>query len=322
MIRIGVDLGGTKIEAAALDREGRFLARVREPNPGDYHGALKTVARVVKAAEREVGPVAVVGVGGPGSLSPRTGRLRGSNTTWLNDRPLLDDLRTVLGRPVRLANDADCLALSEATDGAAAGAASVFAIILGTGCGGGLAVRGRLVEGRNGITGEFGHIPLPWPWHDGPPNRCWCGLDGCLETYLSGPALAADYARAGEGGDAQEAVRRMRAGDRGAAATSDGEAVDAQEVVRRMRAGEPAAVAAFDRYVDRLGRALAVIGNIIDPEVIVLGGGLSNVGELYARVPGVMAGRLFSDVCSTPIRPALHGDSSGVRGAAWLWPLE
>jgi fructokinase len=269
---------------------------MREPNPGDYHGALKTVVRLVGAVERQAGPAAVVGVGAPGSLSPLTGRVRNANSTWLNDRPLLEDLRAALGRPVRLANDADCLALSEATDGAGAGAKSVFAAILGTGVGGGVAVGGQVLEGLNRAAGEWGHTPLPWPWDDGPPPACWCGLHGCLENYLSGPGLVADHLRA------------------------TGRALTSPEIIEAMRAGEPQAAATFDRYVDRLGRALAVIGDIIDPEVIVLGGGLCNVDELYARVPGVMARWMFSDVCSTPLRRAAHGDSSGVRGAAWLWP--
>lgn len=297
MTRIGVDFGGTKIEAAALGADGRFLARLREPNPGSYEQALEAGARLVAAVERESEPVEAIGVGAPGSPSPRTGLIRNANSTWLNDRPLLQDLERVLGRPVRLANDANCLGLSEAVDGAAAGSRVVFAAILGTGCGGALVVNRGVVEGLNGVGGEWGHMPLPWPRGDEVPGRaCWCGRSGCLETYVSGTGLEADYAAAG------------------------GERLKGPEIVAHMRAGEPAAVAAFDRYVDRLGRGLAVIADIADPDVIVLGGGMSNVSELYQRLPAATAPHVFSDVWTTPIRPALHGDSSGVRGAAWLWP--
>jgi fructokinase len=299
MIRIGVDFGGTKIEAAALDAEGRFRARVRAPNPREYQAALAVVADLVDAAEREAGARGSVGVGAPGSVSPRTGLIRNANSTWLNGRPFREDLERVLGRPVRTANDGNCLALSEAVDGAGAGADVVFAMILGTGCGGGLTVGGRLIEGRNGFAAECGHVPLPWPGPDEiPAPRCWCGQPGCLELYISGTGLEDDHA--------------ARAGRR----------LPAQAVVATARAGAPEAVAALDAYVDRLGRALAMICDIVDPDVIVLGGGLSNVGELYGRLPPVIASRIFSDIFETPIRPAAHGDSSGVRGAAWLWPLE
>ena len=299
MNTIGVDFGGTKIEAAALDGEGRFLARLREPNPGTYETALAAVARLVQAAERASGPVRTVGVGAPGSLSPRTGLVRNANSTWLNDRPLLQDLERTLQRPVRLANDANCLALSEAVDGAAAGGGVVFAAILGTGCGGGVAVGGRLVEGLNGVAGEWGHTPLPWGAngeHPGP--ACWCGRRGCLERWISGTGFADDYAAA------------------------TGRPTPGPEIVARMRAGEPEAGAAFDRYVGRLGRGLAVIADILDPDVMVLAGGMSNTEALYERVPPVTAERAFSDQFTTPIVKAAHGDSSGVRGAAWLWPLE
>jgi fructokinase len=299
MIRIGVDFGGTKIEAAAVDAEGRFQARVRLPNPRDYDAALGVVVDLVAAAEREAGARGPVGVGAPGSISPRTGLIRNANSTWLNGRAFHADLERALGRPVRTANDANCLALSEAIDGAAAGAHAVFAMILGTGCGGGLVVGRQLIEGRNGVAGEIGHTPLPWPGPDEmPAPRCWCGQPGCLELYASGTGLERDYAAHG------------------------GAAVAAQAVVAAARAGEDAAVAALERYVDRVGRALAMVCNLVDPDVIVLGGGMSNVAELYPRLPPVIAGRIFSDVFETPIRPAMHGDSSGVRGAAWLWPLE
>ena len=298
MIRLGVDFGGTKIEAAAIAPDGSYAARVREPNPGRYEAALETVARLVQAVERETGPVPRVGVGMPGSVSPRTGALRNANSVWLNGRPFREDLERTLGRPVRLANDANCLALSEASDGAAAGERVVFAAIIGTGCGGGVVLDGRIIEGANGIGGEWGHTPLPWPGPDElPANLCWCGRLGCLETYVSGTGLERDYA-------------------------GHAEPLRAPDIVAAARAAEPVAAAALDRYVDRLGRGLAVIADILDPDVIVLGGGMSNVDELYARVPPVLAERMFSDVCETRLVRARHGDSSGVRGAAWLWPLE
>ncbi|MBU2136694.1 MAG: ROK family protein [Alphaproteobacteria bacterium] len=296
MIRIGVDFGGTKIEAAALDASGDIVARLRRPNPGAYGPALTVVAELVAAVEAEAGATAArVGVGMPGSISPRTGLIRNANSVWLNGERFGQDLEATLARPVRLANDANCLALSEAADGAGAGAGVVFAAILGTGCGGGLVVDGRLIEGRNGVAGEWGHTPLPWASaeeHRGP--ACWCGRRGCLETWISGPALAADH----------------------------GAGLSAPQIVEAARAGEPRAQAALGRYVDRLGRALAGVVDLIDPDVIVLGGGMSNVGELYERLPSAIGPHVFADGFDTPIRPAVHGDSSGVRGAAWLWPLE
>jgi fructokinase len=298
MIRLGVDFGGTKIEAAGLDAEGRCLARPRAPNPGDYEAAIETVASLVAEVEREAGASAArIGVGVPGSISPRTGLMRNANSVWLNGRPFREDLERRLQRPVRLANDANCLALSEAVDGAGAGARMVYAAILGTGCGGGLAVDGRPLEGANLIAGEWGHTPLPWPTPDEtPPLRCWCGKAGCLETYVSGTGFEADYRRA------------------------SGEALEGAAIVAAAKAGEPRAAAALDRYIDRLARGLAVIGNILDPDMIVLGGGMSNVAALYERLPAALAGYVFSDSFATPIKPATHGDSSGVRGAAWLWP--
>lgn len=291
MIRIGVDFGGTKIEAAALDAEGRFQARVRVPTPPAYEDRLEATAQVVGEAERQAGvTVTRVGVGGPGSPSPATGLMRNSNSTVLNDKPFPADLQRVLGRDVRYANDANCLALSEARDGAAAGEGVVFAVIVGTGCGAGVAVDGRLVEGRNLIAGEWGHTPLPWPKPEELPGiPCWCGRINCLELWLSGTGFARDAGRHAEA----------------VVATPD-----------------PAGMAALDRYVDRLGRALAVVTDILDPDVIVLGGGMSNLDLLYERLPGAIAPHVFSDVFTTPVRRALHGDSSGVRGAAWLWPLE
>ena len=292
MIRIGVDFGGTKIEAAALDAAGRVLARVRAPSPPAYAQALDAVRELVAETERQAGARArAVGVCGPGSVSPASGLMRNAKSTHLNGRPFPSDLERVLERPVRYANDADCLTLSEAVDGAAQGAAVAFGVILGTGCGGGVVVGGRLLGGANAFAGEWGHTPLPWPTaaeHPGP--ACWCGRRGCMELYVSGSGFARDAGR------------------------------PAEAVVAAARAGEPAAVAALDRYVDRLARGLAVVCDILDPDVIVLGGGLSNVGELYARLPAAIAPHVFSDCFATPVRQAVHGDSSGVRGAAWLWP--
>ena len=294
MIRIGVDFGGTKIEAAALDAEGRFQARVRRPTPADYADRLEATCAAVAEAERQAGASAArVGVGGPGSPSPATGLIRNSNSTVLNGRPFPADLARALGRPVRYANDADCLALSEATDGAGAGMRTVFAVIIGTGCGAGVVADGRVIAGRNGFAGEFGHTPLPWPAHDEHPGpKCWCGRRGCLELWLSGTGFSR---HAGCSGEAAAA----------AAEHGDGEAI-----------------ALLDVYAGRLARGLAVVCDILDPDVIVLGGGMSNIARLYEVLPGAIARHVFSDVFETPVRQALHGDSSGVRGAAWLWPIE
>jgi fructokinase len=294
VIRLGVDFGGTKIEAAALGADGGFVARVRRPNPGGYDAALETVAALVAEAARDAPSDAPVGVGVPGSVSPRTGLIRNANSTWLNGRPFREDMEARLGRRVRIANDANCFALSEAA--AFAPDAVVFGAILGTGCGGGVVVRGALVEGVNGIGGEWGHTPLPWPnaaeW---PGPRCWCGRLGCLETWISGSGFEADFARV------------------------EGRALGGPDIVAAARAGDAGAAAALDRYVDRLGRGLAVVADILDPDVIVLGGGMSKVDELYERTPEHLARHLFSDVCATRIVAPRQGDSSGVRGAAWLW---
>lgn len=292
MIRIGVDFGGTKIEAAALGPDGAVGARERRPNPGSYDAAVETVRDLV----RMVGPDdATVGLGIPGSISPKTGMIRNANSTWLNGKPFKQDLEAALGRPVRLENDANCFALSEASDGAAAGAEVVFGAILGTGCGGGVVVRGRTIEGVNGIAGEWGHTPLPWPrWNEYPGHDCWCGRGNCLETWISGTGFVDDYREA------------------------TGKTLTGPEI---LASGDPEADSALTRYIDRLARALAVICDILDPEVIVLGGGMSNVDALYDRVPGVTARYAFTDVFETRIVKARHGDSSGVRGAAWLWPL-
>lgn len=298
MIQIGVDFGGTKIEAAALDEEGRFLTRVRTPNPGAYDAAVKAVVDLVAQCEHQAGVAAPqVGVGAPGSVSPRTGVMRNANSTYLNGRRFQEDLQAALGREVRLANDANCLALSEATDGAAAGARVVFAIIIGTGCGGGLVVDGRLVEGANGIGGEWGHIPLPWPQPTETPGpKCWCGHSNCLETWVSGSGFKRAFTAA------------------------TGRELDGPEVIDAMRNGDPAATQAFAQYVDQLGRAMAVVCNIIDPNVFVLGGGMSNVDELYGRLPEAVGRYVFSDSWDAAIVKARWGDSSGVRGAARLWP--
>lgn len=296
MIRIGVDFGGTKIEAAALDAQGRFQARVRGRSPREYGAGLETVRDLVAEAERQAGArVERIGVGGPGSASPASGLMRGCNSTELNDRPFPADLARATGKAVRYANDANCLALSEAVDGAGAQDAVVFAANLGTGCGGGVTVDRRILEGRNAFAGEWGHMPLPWPTdaeHPGP--ACWCGRRNCLELWISGPGFARDH----------------------------GQGLTADAIVAAARQGDPSAAAALEAYVGRLARGLAVICDVIDPDVIVLGGGMSNVTELYDRLPTAIARHVFSDVFTTPVRPALHGDSSGVRGAAWLWPLD
>ena len=300
VVRIGVDFGGTKIEAAALDRDGKFLARVRAPTPRDYRASLTAIGDLVAQAESDAGVAAgserFVGVATPGSISPKTGVIRNANSVWLNGKPFREDVSAKLGARVRMINDANCLALSEATDGAAAGDAVVFAAILGTGCGGGLAVNGRVLEGANAIAGEWGHTPLPWPQADEfPAPPCWCGRHGCLELHISGTGVEADYRRA------------------------TGRPLVGADIAAAARAGDAQAEAALARYLDRLGRGLAVICNVIDPDVIVLGGGMSNLPELYARLPEEIARWIFSDVCLTRIVPAKYGDSSGVRGAAMLW---
>jgi fructokinase len=296
-MRIGVDFGGTKIEAAAVTDDGAFAARIREPNPGNYDAALALVSNLIARVEVEAGPARSVGLAIPGSPSPRTGLIRNANSTYLNGRRFGEDLQAALGRPVRLANDANCLALSEAVDGAGAGAASVFGVIIGTGCGGGLVIDGRLVEGAHGVAAEIGHISLPWPaGEEAPGPACWCGLSGCLETWVSGTGFQRDHE------------------------ATTGRAWKAQAVVEAALDGDAGATAALDRYIDRLGRALAMVVNLVDPEAFVLGGGMSNVGELYDRLPEVVARHAFSDHWDGRILAAKWGDSSGVRGAARLWP--
>jgi len=298
MIRIGVDFGGTKIEAAALDTAGRFVSRPRRPNPGNYADALEAVREMVRQAESEAGVIgASVGVGMPGSISLATGLVRGANSVYLNGMPFDQDLARVLERPVRVQNDANCFALSEAIDGAARGAMVVFGVIIGTGCGGGVVVNGSLVAGHNRVAGEWGHLPLPWPTGgEIDALACWCGRRGCLERYISGSGFRDDYAAA------------------------TGKRLTGDVIVAAARNGETEAQAAVNRYIDRLGRSLAVICDIIDPDVIVCGGGMSNVTEIYDRVGPIIGRNVFSDVFDTRIVPAIHGDSSGVRGAAWLWP--
>ena len=297
-MRIGIDFGGTKIEAVGLDADGAILARKRVPNPGAYDAAIGAVAELVAFIESESGRVGTIGMGTPGSRSPRTGLMRNSNSTYLNGRRFGDDLEARLGRSVRLANDANCLALSEATDGAAAGAKVAFAIIIGTGCGGGLVVDGSLVEGVGGVAAEIGHISLPWPSaEEAPGPKCWCGLYGCLETWVSGSGLQRDH------------LERT------------GQALDAPGIVAAAHLGEAASVESLDRYVDRLGRAIAMVTNLVDPDVFVLGGGMSNVTELYERLPAVVERHAFSDQWAGRIAPAVWGDASGVRGAARLWAL-
>ncbi len=295
-IALGVDLGGTKIEIIALDEDGRELLRRRRPTPrDDYRGTLETIRAMVEEAERELGTRATLGVGHPGAISPATGLMKNSNSTWLNGQPFDRDLQALLGRPIAFANDANCLALSEATDGAGAGAPVVFAVILGTGVGGGIAVHRRVITGPNAIAGEWGHNPLPWPADEerpGPP--CYCGLRGCIETWLSGPGFARDHAEV------------------------TGERLQSPAIAAAAEAGEEKALASLARYEDRLARALATIVNVLDPEVIVLGGGMSNIRRLYDRIPELWPRYVFSDAVATRLRPAVHGDSSGVRGAAWL----
>ncbi|MFV3073677.1 ROK family protein [Niveispirillum fermenti] len=296
MVRIGVDFGGTKIEVAALSDDGAFLSRLRAPNPGNYDDAITTVRDLIDRTETATGKAESVGLGVPGSANPKTGLMRNANSTYLNGRNFAADLTTALGRPVRLANDANCLALSEASDGAAAGAKVAFAIIIGTGCGGGLVTHGRLVEGGNGVGGEWGHMPLPWPRPEEMPGpTCWCGQQGCLETWVSGTGLRRDHA------------------------ATTGRDQPGEWIIGAARDGDKDAAAALDRYIGRLGRAMAVICNIVDPDVFVLGGGMSNVDELYGRLETAIRPYVFCDSWAARIVPARWGDSSGVRGAARLW---
>jgi len=296
-LRLGVDLGGTKIELLALDAAGAERSRRRVPTPrGDYAATIDAVAALVRAAEAALGARGTVGVGIPGALSRATGLVKNANSTWLIGRPLQQDLERALDRPVRLANDANCFALSEASDGAGQGAEVVFGVILGTGVGGGIVVNGKILEGPNAIAGEWGHNPLPLPTaEDLPLPACYCGRAGCIETYLSGPGMSADHLRA------------------------TGVEKSALELVAAAAKGDAACEATLARYERRLARALAGAINLLDPDVIVLGGGLSNIERLYARVPQLWGAQVFSDDIRTRLLRHAHGDSSGVRGAAWLW---
>ena len=298
-MRIGIDLGGTKIEAIALDDHGATLVRRRVPTPcGDYPAILDAVGELVAFVERETGRRGSVGVASPGAISKQTGVIKNSNSTGLNGKPLDRDLAKRLGREIRLENDANCFALSEAVDGAAADASVVFGVILGTGVGGGLIIDKAAITGRNRIAGEWGHNPLPWPRNNERPGpRCYCGKTGCIETFLSGPALGREY--------------RDRTGQE----------LTPEAIALAALSGEGEAVACLDLYQDRLARGLAGVINVLDPEKIVLGGGLSNIAQLYQQLPALVERYAFSDGIDTPIVRARHGDSSGVRGAAWLWPI-
>jgi len=295
-IRIGVDLGGTKIEFVALEGDGREVHRHRIATPRfDYEGTVRAVARAAEGIEKELGRSATIGMGIPGTISKKTGLVKNANSTWLNGKPFDKDLSRALEREVRCANDANCLAVSEATDGAGAGKHFVFAVILGTGCGGGIAIDGRVHSGSNGVAGEWGHNTLPWMRpEEFPGPACYCGRNGCLETWISGTGLEADYERA------------------------TGAFLKGSEIIARSGARE---TAALDRFEDRLSRGLAQVINLLDPDVIVMGGGASQIPRLYQNVPARLKEYVFGKEADTPILPAKHGDASGVRGAAWLWPL-
>ena len=293
--RIGVDLGGTKIEAAVLDRSGQLVVRERVATPRGYANAVEAIAGMVRGLEQRLDGRGSVGIGIPGVISPTTGLVKNANSIALNGNRFDADISAALEREVRVANDANCFALSEASDGAGAGADVVFGVIIGTGCGGGVVVGGRILGGRNRVAGEWGHIALPWPTADETPGReCWCGKRNCMETWIAGPSLARDC----DGPDA----------------------TDASSIPARAAAGEAKAQQALDRHVDRMARGLSAIINILDPDVIVLGGGLSNMPHLTEQLPVALRRYVFSDFVDTPVVRNLHGDSSGVRGAAWLWP--
>jgi fructokinase len=298
-VRIGVDLGGTKIEIVVLNDNGAPVLRRRVPTPaGDYSGTVRAVAALVRSAQAQIGVFASVGIASPGALSPQTGLLRNSNSVVLNGKPLDRDLADALVQPVRLENDANCLAMSEATDGAGAGCNVVFAAILGTGVGGGIVIEGRILTGLNRIGGEWGHSPLPWATErERPGYSCYCGKSGCIETFLSGAGLAREYFSLSQ------------------------RDLHGEQIAEAERFGEPGAVQSLAAYQDRLARSLSVVVNILDPDVIVLGGGLSNTSSLYWRLTELIAKYAFSDGIKTKVFRAAHGDSSGVRGAAWLWPI-
>ncbi len=296
-LALGIDLGGTKIEIIVLDGDGNEILRRRKPSPkGNYQSTLEALRDFIGEIEFELGATGSLGFGTPGAISPATGLLKNSNSTWLNGHPFDRDLKACLGRDFAIANDADCLALSEATDGSAAGAASVFCVIIGTGVGGGLVIAGQTLSGPNAIAGEWGHNQLPWPAPDELPGpSCYCGLSGCIETWLSGPGMARDHLAV------------------------TGKAVDPPLIVKAAEAGnDKEAEATLCRYEDRLARGLSMVINLLDPEVIVLGGGLSKLTRLYESVPRIWKRYVFSDTVRTVLRAPMHGDSSGVRGAAWL----
>ncbi|MCC7124411.1 MAG: ROK family protein [Acidobacteria bacterium] len=294
-MRIGIDLGGTKIEAVALDGTDEVVRRRILTPRHDYEGTVAAIVELVRDLETRCGPAASVGVGMPGTVSPATGLVKNANSTWLIGRAFDRDLAGAMGRPVRVANDANCFALSEATDGAGHGATVVFGVILGTGVGGGIVVRGEVIEGAHRIAGEWGHNPLPWPADDERPGPvCYCGRTGCIETFLSGPGWAARF-------EAQT-----------------GRVLRPDQIIKAAAEGDAAAEASVAAYADQLARALSTVINLVDPDVIVLGGGLSNIERLYTDVPARWGRYVFSDEVHTRLLPAVHGDSSGVRGAAWL----
>lgn len=299
-MRIGIDLGGTKIEAIALDDKGAILARERVATPqGDYQATLRAIVVLVEKIEKELGVHGSVGIGIPGAISPATGLVKNANSTCLIGNPLDSHLTEALGRPVRIANDANCFAISEATDGAAKGAETVFGVIIGTGTGGGVVVAGHLLTGPNAIAGEWGHNPLPWPQPEEYPGPdCYCGKQGCIETWLSGPGFEREYQRL------------------------SGNRLPAAEIAQQATVGDEQAEQLLQQYEDRMARALASVINTIDPDVIVLGGGMSNIERLYNNVPRIWGNYVFSDHVATRLVPPKHGDSSGVRGAAWLWNSE
>jgi len=296
-MRLGIDLGGTKIEIIAMADDGNILNRKRIPTPkDDYQGTVQGIVDLINGLESELGRQGSVGIATPGAISPASGLIKNANSTSLNGQPFDKDLAKALGREIRIANDADCFALSEAVDGAAQGAATVFGVIIGTGTGGGVVINGHLLSGPNAIAGEWGHNPLPWPrTEELPGHRCYCGKDGCIETFLSGPGLARHYL------------------------ASYQEELTTREIVERAQQGDHKAGQSLLQYEDRMARALASIINVIDPHVIVLGGGLSNIERLYENVPALWGKYVFSDRVDTRLVKAKHGDSSGVRGAAWLW---
>jgi fructokinase len=296
-LRVGIDLGGTKIAGAVLGSDGAVLAEHRRPAPrADYAATLRAVSEVIAHLERQVGATSTVGIGIPGSLSPKTALVQNANSTWINGMPFGRDVAAKLGRPVKVANDANCFALSEAVDGAGARLHSVFGVIRGTGCGGGLVVGGVLLDGRRGIGGEWGHNPLPWAGaeeHPGP--SCWCGRKGCMETWVAGPALADDHWRA------------------------TGQRLGVEAIAEHAARGEAAAKATLARHADRLARGIASVVNVFDPDVVVLGGGLSKLAHLYHTLPALIAPHVFAADRQVAVKPPVWGDAGGVRGAAWLW---